>query len=263
MDQIMVEVKKIPPVTKFLCASSLVVTFGVILHMLHTVAFKPSLTFGRLQLWTLHTSFFLGRPDLYYIVEFFMLYRSANDLESKSYFNRSSDLAWQLFWACWCIILVTMPLKFVFFFWSPLLVCLLYLYSALAPPGTKTSIMGLVTVPILFYPYILIVFALLEKRIRGAALATAGAVVGHAWWWSVWGGGLGSQGILTSWIRAPRWLRKLMREHNLPGAPVAGGSAAALERAGIHVTAPRDRAQPAGGTSGHNWGSGRTLGSAR
>ncbi|KAF4616956.1 hypothetical protein D9613_008729 [Agrocybe pediades] len=111
MDQIMVEVKKIPPVTKFLCASSLVVTFRVILNMLplHNVLFMPSLTFGKLRLWTLHTSFFLGRTDLYYIVEFFMLYRSANDLESKSYFNRSSDLAWQLFWACWCIIPADAP----------------------------------------------------------------------------------------------------------------------------------------------------------
>jgi len=121
--------------------------------------------------------------------------------------------------------------------------------------------MGLVTVPIKFYPYVLIGFDLILGGPGAAAQSVAGAVVGHAWWWSVWGGQLGSQGLLTRYARAPQWVRNFMGETNPPSAPPAGGTAAGLSRSGIHVTAPRERARPEGGSTGYNWGRGQTLGS--
>ncbi|KAF9566580.1 DER1-domain-containing protein [Agrocybe pediades] len=262
MDQFVAELKKIPPVTRFVCGSSLAVTLSVAMKALspYKVLFVPKLTFGKLQLWRLHTAFFLGSGDLSYLFDFIMLYRTVNDLELRSYSHRSSDFAWQLFWACGSIILATRPLN-AYIFPRSLLLCLVYLYSSLAPPGATTSIMGLVTVPIKFYPYVLITFDLIMGGPSYAAQSVAGAVVGHAWWWTVWGGELGSQGLLTAWSRAPQWVRKFMGETNTPTALAAGGAAAGLERSGIHVTAPRDRAQPAGGTTGHNWGRGQTLGS--
>lgn len=97
---------------------------------------------------------------------------------------------------------------------------------------------------------------------QAAGQAVAGAVVGHAWWWSVWGAGLGGQGPLATYSTAPQWLRNLFGERgptNQP--PAAGGTAAGLAQGGVHVTAPRRPAENAGTTTGHRWGSGQRLGS--
>jgi len=48
-----------------------------------------------------------------------------------------------------------------------------------------------------------------------AALTVCGAIVGHIWWWSVWGSTPGSLGPLGSQATAPEWLRKFMGESSL------------------------------------------------
>ena len=139
---------------------------------------------------------------------------------------------------------------------------MIYLQSTLAPPGAMTSIMGLVTVPVKYFPYILIAMDLLMGGPKFAAQSVAGAAVGHLWWWSVWGGNLGSEGIWAPYASAPQWMRNLIGERNAGRPPTAGGSAAGLARGGIHVTAPR-RPATAGGsstTTGYSWGSGQRLG---
>jgi len=264
MDQIIAEIKKIPPVTRFICGSSLTITVGVILRLLnpYLVFFESRLVFRQFQIWRLYTSFFLGGGGLNYIFELLMLYNVTNELENKSYFLRSSDMAYQLMFVMPSIIAATWPLKPALFT-RPLLLALVYLYSRLAPPSSTTSIMGLVTVPIRYYPYILIAFDLIIAGPGVAAQSVAGAAVGHVWWWSVWGGELGSQGRLNMQARAPEWLRKFMGESGpRVQPPAAGGEAEGLTRAGIHVTAPR-RPATAGGSAtatGHSWGSGRRLG---
>jgi len=261
MDQFIAEIKKIPPVTRFVCGSSLGVTLSVLVNAVapYSVLFTKDLVLKKFQLWRLYTAFFLGGGGLNYIFEFIMLYRTINDLETRSYFLRSADLAWQLIWACGAIILATLPLR-TYIFTRPLLVCLIYIYSALAPPGSMTSIMGLITVPVQYYPYIMIAFDLLMAGPQAAGQSVAGAVVGHAWWWTVWGGELGSQGLLGNYARAPQWLCDLFGQTGQAGPPpAAGGTAAGLARAGVQVTAPR-QAAPAGNPTGHMWGSGRRLG---
>ncbi|KAF5318854.1 hypothetical protein D9619_010968 [Psilocybe cf. subviscida] len=205
---------------------------------------------------------------LNYLFELMMLYRTANDIETRSYHLRSSDLAWQTLWACGGIIGATFPLR-TFIFTRPLLLCLVYLYAALAPPGSTTSIMGLVTIPIVYYPYALIALDLVLGGPKAAAEAVAGAAVGHLWWWAVWGGGLASRGLLQTWGGAPAWMRTLMGEDlRPPPTPDAlGGAAAGLARGGVHVSAPRPQAataNAAGGatTTGYSWGSGRRLGTS-
>jgi len=261
MDQFVAEIKKIPPVTRFICGSSLGVTLSVLMGVVapYSVLFVKEYVFKKFQIWRLYTAFFLGGGGINYIFEFVMLYRAVSDLETNSYPLRSSDLAWQLFWACGGIVVATWPLS-CFVFTRPLLLCLVYLYSSLAPPGSMTSIMGLVTIPVKFYPYVMIAFDLLMGGPQAAAHSVAGAVVGHAWWWSVWGGETGSQGLLSNHARAPQWIRDSFGETGRAGPPpAAGGAAAGLARAGVHVTAPT-QAPAAGNPSGHTWGSGRRLG---
>jgi len=260
MDQLIAEIKKIPPVTRFVCGSSLAVTLSVLMGAVapYSVLFVKDYVFKKYQVWRLYTAFFLGGGGFNYIFEFIMLYRAMNDLETRSYSGRSADLAWQVMWACAGIVAATWPLN-CFVFTKPFLTCLIYIYSSLAPPGAMTSIMGLITLPIKYYPYVMIGLDLLMAGPQVAAQSVAGAVVGHAWWWSVWGGELGSQGVLSSYARAPQWMRNLLGETGTRPPPAAGGTAAGLAQSGIHVSTSRQATQSTTST-GHTWGSGRRLG---
>lgn len=139
---------------------------------------------------------------------------------------------------------------------------MIYLSSSLAPPGALTSVMGLITVPIKYFPYVLVAMDFLMAGPAFAAQSVAGAVVGHLWWWSVWGSGLGSQGIWGSYATAPEWVRNFFGERHPGQPPAAGGTAAGLAQGGVHVTAPRRRTTVPGGssTTGYAWGSGQRLG---
>ncbi|KAG6825971.1 hypothetical protein H0H93_016925, partial [Arthromyces matolae] len=124
-----------------------------------------------------------------------MLYysRNSSQLESGPYSRRSADLAYQLLFACGSIIATTAPIKGMIFF-HPLLVCLTYLSSSLAPLGAQTSLMGLITFPVKYLPFTIIGMDLLMGGPAYAAQAVAGAVVGHFWWWGVWGTQPGARG---------------------------------------------------------------------
>ena len=124
------------------------------------------------------------------------------------------------------------------------------------------SVLGLFTVPVKYFPYILIGLDFLIAGPTIAVQSVAGAAVGHLWWWSVWGGRLGSQGIWAAYASAPQWMRSLIGETNPPQHPAAGGTAAGLARGGVHVTAPRTFAAPGGSSTatGYAWGSGQRLG---
>lgn len=214
-----------------------------------------------------------------------------NQLESVTFTNNSSDLAWQLFVASGAIIvrglrlhllthrhlltirrdiqLATRPLKSVIFL-HPLLACLAYVSSALAPPGAQTSIMGLLTIPVAYFPYVMVGMDLLSGGPYAAAQAVAGIIVGHLWWWAVWGGELGGAGIAAQgrWSEAPKWLRNWFGERERGrgagggGSGVrrggGGGAAEGLRASGIEVVPPRRVAQAS--DSGHSWGSGQRLG---
>ncbi|KAF9531413.1 Der1-like family-domain-containing protein [Crepidotus variabilis] len=266
MDQFITELKKIPPVTRFMCGSLLGVTVTYLLGIVgpYTLLFHSGMVIKRFQIWRLYTSFFLGPQGLALVFETLMFYNVTNELERNSYSQRTSDFVYQLLFVAPAIIAATYPLQASVFSHSFLL-SLVYLYSRLAAPGTQTSIMGIVTVPVIFYPYIIITFDFLIGGPHAAALSAAGAVVGHIWWWSVWGGNTGSQGLLSNHARAPEWIRNLMGESRRPRVqpPAAGGDAQGLAQGGIHVTAPR-RPATAGAsatTSGYRWGSGQRLGS--
>lgn len=83
-----------------------------------------------------------------------------------------------------------------------------------------------------------------------AASGVSGLVVGHLWWWSVFGDAAGGSG---GWARAPGWLRSVVGD---------GPGGVGETRSSVHVTAPRRPATEAGSSSGgHQWGSGNRLGS--
>ncbi|KAF9226274.1 DER1-domain-containing protein [Gyrodon lividus] len=258
MADLVAEIKKIPPVTRFLVISSLGITLPAILRLVpfNTLLFISSFITTRWELWRVYTSMFFGSTGLEYIFELVMLYRNSNSLESAHYERRSSDYAWQLFLASMGIITLNRPLGSVVHN-RALLHTLTYLMCALSPPGAQTSVMGLFTIPVKYFPYALLGMDVLSG---GAAQGVTGMIVGHVWWWLVWGAGTGAggveQGSFASFARAPKWLRDLFGERE--------GDHGGSHRGGYQAFAPRQRAEQNVGarTNGYQWGSGQRLGTS-
>lgn len=131
---------------------------------------------------------------------------------------------------------------------------------SLSPPGAQTSVMGLITIPVVYFPYALLGMDLLIGGTGAAAQGVSGMLVGHAWWWLIWGSGIGSggveQGMYAGWGRAPAWLKNWFGERNEHGRV---GS----RRGAVQAFAPRQRVEEAaasGRVTGHSWGSGQRLG---
>jgi Derlin-2/3 len=133
-----------------------------------------------------------------------------------------------------------------------LLMALAYLHSKLAPPGAQTSLMGLISIPYAYFPYVLAAFDLIMGGPAAAAQAVTGLVVGHIWWWGVF-----ETRALQSFASAPAWMDYFVARGPEGGSSASGGTS------GVHVIPPRARQQPStrASSSGYNWGSGQRLGS--
>lgn len=116
--------------------------------------------------------------------------------------------------------------------------------------------MGLVQLPIKYQPYIIIAFDLFAAGKGEAMLDVVGCVIGHLWWWTVWGDDSSGRGMFSAQARAPEFLRRWMGEH---GPRVVGGSRAV--GGGVYVSPPQSTAT-AQSQGGHSWGSGRRLGTS-
>jgi Derlin-2/3 len=117
--------------------------------------------------------------------------------------------------------------------------------AKLAPPGSQTSLFGLLSLPVEYLPYAMVVLDLIVGGPSAAAEAVAGVLVGWGWWLVRTSGGADAQRI----SRAPELLKRFVPE---------GGEVAT---AGVQVVPPSGRAGTTSATtSGHSWGSGRRLG---
>lgn len=267
MDQFVAELKKIPPVTRFVTLSTVGLTVPVLLNMVspYGLLWVTPLVVKKFQLWRLYTSFFLGTPGMPFIFELVTLYRMSDQLESGPFASRSADYAWQMSLAAATILLATRPIN-SYTFLHPLLACLSYVGAKLAPAGAQTSLMGIVSVPIAYWPYVMVGMDLLTGGPRAAAESVAGLIVGHCWWWGMMGGGeLGNPGRLSTYGQAPSWLVSWFGERRRRGSDAgiraaSGGEADTLRASGIEVVPPRAMREAAS-SGGHSWGQGRKLGS--
>ena len=79
---------------------------------------------------------------------------------------------------------------------------------------------------------------------RAAAVSVTGAVIGHLWWWMMYGeDGRGLPGV-REFGRAPSWVLGLV------------GAAPNVAGTGVHASPPRQERQPRAHTTGYNWGGG-------
>jgi len=249
------EFKKIPPVTRTLVGSTVAVTIPVILQLVRgdRIPFVLRLV-TRGQLWRIPTSFFFGGTGFSFIFDLVMLYRSSNTLESIWYSNRSVDYAWQLFLASTAILGLNIPLD-TYVHYRALLSCLIYLSSRL-DPNAMVSILGLVSVKAIYFPFVLLAFDVLQGGPQAAIIPLTGVMVGHLWYILEWqeggptrpGGGRGA--VLGS---APGWLQRLLGRASEPAA----GDARPYGRAFNPSGTTSANVSAAGG---HAWGRGQRLG---
>jgi Derlin-2/3 len=147
----------------------------------------------------------------------------------------------------------------------PLLIALTYVSSQLSPPGTQASIFGLITIPVAYYPYLMVGMDLVMGGPAAAASGVAGLIAGHGWWWSIYGGA-GGRGALERWGRAPVWMRRLVSggPQGAGAVNTTGGNAGSGTMGGVHVIPPRVRTDGSSSgsttTTGYQWGSGQRLG---
>ncbi|PBK98866.1 DER1-domain-containing protein [Armillaria gallica] len=221
---ILSDIRRIPPVTRFLTGSLLGVSMLYMLEIVwqNSLIYRFHEVLQSYQIWRLYTSFFVGSPGLFFLFELLMLYYTANQLESG---YDSPDLAWQLFFAC-IAIMVPCHLLATTIFLHPLMHCLVYLLSARTPAGENLSCYGFITLPAKYAPHAMLLIELLIGGREALFRALVGVAVGYVWWRIVWGSEKDA-----AWARAPTWAKNL-------GSKVMNVG------------------------NGHTWGSGQTLSDA-
>ncbi|KAI5121122.1 hypothetical protein M0805_002794 [Coniferiporia weirii] len=249
------EIRKIPPVTRFLCGSTLGVSLPVMLEIIspYDIVFvKDAVTRG-FQIWRPFTSMFFGGTGINFIFEFAMLYRTSNSIEASDYSGRSADYAWQLFINAIGLLALNLPLHSVIHF-RPLILSLITLSSRLSP-NAVTSFFGLISIPHKYLPYALVALDLMMGGRSAAARAITGVISGYAWWYLVHSEESGRPG--AEFARAPAWVRGLIGEQAERAVPGVGR---VLNASGARVSAAAGAtARTAQGM--YNWGSGQRLGS--
>jgi len=178
-----------------------------------------------------------------------MLCRTSDALETQHYTRRSADYAWQVLLAGIALLGLNHPLG-SHLHHRPFLLTLVYLSSRLSP-HTPFSLFGLVTVPALWWPFVMLALDGAMGGMQMLSQSLTGIVVGHAWWLLVWRDTAAQQSSLG---RAPEWLRRL-----LPPPPPAAG-ASGPQPTGFGANRARAQAAPPVQPAGYQWGAGQRLG---
>ncbi|KAG8998729.1 hypothetical protein FRB94_006707 [Tulasnella sp. JGI-2019a] len=264
------EIRKIPPVTRTLVASTLAVSGPIMLQLVSPYPFLFVWKFVKQgQLWRIPTSFFFGGSGVTFLFDLVMLYRNSDALETIWYNKRSADYAWQLLLASGVILALNIPLE-SFIHYRALLTCLTYLSSRLNPEAPM-SIFGLINIKALYFPFALLGLDVLNGGPAAAIVSLTGIVAGHVWYMLEWqedaprnrlGGGRGSVvGRPPAWFE--RWVGNGPSSAGSgSGSGSTGGSTTARANPRPYGTAipPRTGDVPRATTTGHSWGSGNRLG---
>jgi len=274
------ELKKIPPVTRFLCGVTLVETGTTMLEIVsvYRVLYAKELVFGHQEYWRIFTSFFYGGKGFGFLFDLMMLYRNSNSLEGTHYSRRSHNYGWQVLLCSIAIFLVNIPFS-AYFHHRQLLICLTYLTCAIEPEAV-VSLFGLISMKQKYFPYALVAMPLLEGAgLMAAAQAFTGIFVGHIWFALEHAperrqgrrAGRGTGGLIGTlyniWDRistAPGWFKLYIvgtgevTEHPPEGDRRAFGNAQAPRGRTLGDQGPR----PTANASGYNWGQGSRLGTS-
>ncbi|KAH7105059.1 DER1-domain-containing protein [Auriculariales sp. MPI-PUGE-AT-0066] len=257
-DQFIAELRKIPPVTRTIVVSTLVLSLSVILQLVNPRNLYYHWHFVKQwELWRLYSCWFVAGSGLNLIFSVLMLYRNLNELEEQSYHRRSHDLAWQTILALTALLIINIPLGGGFLF-NPMYICFVYVSCWLSNSPT-------------YFPFALVFLDVISGGPSACLPSLTGCMVGHAWWLIEWRGG---QRQNVSWTRAPEWFKQWFAEPATQPGATSTEQTSNEGRAYGEARAPNGRGfgdggfgtggprRQAGGQQGggYNWGTGNRLG---
>ncbi|KAG8744301.1 hypothetical protein FRC10_010373 [Ceratobasidium sp. 414] len=296
MDEARAELLKIPPVTRFIIVTSVVISLPVMMHLISGTWFvyAPVYVFGKMQassVWRLVTSWLLGPPGLAYIFDVIMLHRASTELEETVFGGHSADYAWHLIVSGAAIMALNVPLR-TLVFWRPLILFVVYRASKHNPDG-QVSLFGLVNIKNLYFPFVLLIFDLISGGPPALVQSLTGVLISHGWFLLFPEPGLlrsapstsssSSSGVRTfggsstftlsgggrptalptggatgwrKWAVAPWWVRWIVG--GMHELPEGGSEGRSWGTAGV---APRGGGAGAAPSGGYKWGAGQKLGS--
>ncbi|KAF8703178.1 Derlin, partial [Rhizoctonia solani] len=271
MDDVRAELRKIPPVTRFMVLSSTAVSLPVMMHMLS--GYK-----------VVYTAKILGMEIMDLMV---LRTRASKELEEVLFGGHSADYAWHLLVSGVAIMGLNVPLRTLIFF-RPLLHLLVY-RAARSNPEAQVSLFGLVSVKNIYFPFVMLGMDLINGGPPALLQSLTGVIASHIWFmlfpdpselrsapatssgvqsyggsstYTLSGGGRATSTAAArlsapGWRKyavAPGWVRWLVG-----GIHEQGGTE--TRSWGTAVVPPRAGAEQGGKSTGHNWGSGQRLGS--
>ncbi|GAC98864.1 hypothetical protein PHSY_006459 [Pseudozyma hubeiensis SY62] len=176
------EIRKIPPVTRYMLAATGAITLPCILQITSAyrfVLFWP-LVIRKFHVHRIFTSFFFGGGGLKLLFDVFLLYRNSSDLELNHFGRRTADYTWSLLVMGTLILAANYPLGSVIFF-GPLLNALVYVWAR-ANPSSSVSFFGMVNCPSRWLPYVYLGLDLLQGGPGLAVTSGTGLLAGYAYW---------------------------------------------------------------------------------
>ncbi|CAE6507663.1 unnamed protein product [Rhizoctonia solani] len=183
MENIPAKLSRIPPVTKFVLAATMVVSVPTMLGILpiSSVVFDPHYAFRRKEIWRLWTTWFYSPSSevFLFVAGLFLLYHSALNLETNLFDGRSADYAWQVFISAILLMGLNVPLK-TGVLSRPLLHLLIYRDSC----GVKNpyiSVLDLVYIPRRFLPWAMLALDVIMDGPLAFCRSLTGVLVAHIW----------------------------------------------------------------------------------
>lgn len=176
------EIRKIPPVTRYMLGATGAITLPCILAITSPWRFALSwpLVIYKYHIHRIFTSFFYGGSGLKLLFDVFLLYRNSSDLELNHFGRRTADYTWSLLFMGTVILAANYPLGSPIFF-TPLLNALVYVWAR-ANPTSSVSFFGMVNCPSKWLPYVYIGLDLLQGGPGAAMVSSTGLLAGYAYW---------------------------------------------------------------------------------
>jgi len=278
MDNIVYELKKIPPVTRFILIGIITVTLSGILGIVSPYRFIFYWPFiQKFQLWRLVTNFMIGSRGIGLLFDLFLLYRHASDIEISHFRNRTSDCAYAFTIIGATIIAITRPFKSSVMF-RHMIMAIIYLWSQVNP-SAQVSLFGFITLSSFWFPFALVAIDVLNYGPVGAIDDLAGILAAHLYWYltELYPRSHGGRNLPA--LATPRFVQRLLG--NGPADPtgtgnvqpamagtgyrVGGGTAFAPVRPRVNQSSNQSTTQTintpnSGSSTGYRWGSGQRLG---
>lgn len=236
--QIIHEIKKIPPITRTISISIIIINL-VSLFNISLLGFNNRYI---LQLWRLYTSFFILSRTFNSLIDFILLFRTSNDLESKeSVRDVNVNYLWKLLLNGSIILLLNYPLN-TFSLFKSFYISIIYLQSLESSSFTNVSLFGLISMPIKVYPFVLLAIELLLNGHISFLISLTGLLATHI-----------QHILILSNFRYVRDPPKILQDYFL------NRSSKQVKTSYGNIFRPTNT-NTSDGKGNHNWGKGRKLG---